>query len=68
MGGNVENRLGDKDTGTLTPKASPSANTRPDRNTDTSITTIQLSWYIWSDPRYGSHNSRRIKPRRKWWK
>lgn len=39
------NLLGDEDNGTRTMKTDPSANTRPDRNKNTAITTIQPSWY-----------------------
>ncbi len=68
LDGKLENQLGDEDTGTLTPKTNLSANRRPDRNTNTSITTMRPSWYIWPGTSCGNHSSRRTRSRRKWWK
>ena len=44
--------------GTRTMKTDPSANTRPDRNSNTVITTIQPSWYGVIDPGRPKRKSR----------
>ena len=50
-----ENLSGDEEHGTRTAKTNHAANTRPDANTNTAITTIPPSCYIWPGTNSGNH-------------
>ena len=50
------------------PKIDLSANTTPDRSTNTAINTIRPSWYIWPGTNSGNPQLIKTQSPAQWWK